>query len=642
MTAGLRLGAAVEVERSRSSTSSLTATWAVCALVAVATILVLTVNLDRPTDISDEGIRGLQLRMTAAGFRPVSEVYSSQGPLSIVLFYPAYRLLGQDLHAARLGVVLWALLALGSLGWVSFRTAGRVAAVASVVALVLSPVFFENARLAFVEVPSIAPTLVALALVFEHRVRARSWHLPASAALLAVGVLAKPAAIVAGAPIALAIIADRARFRALAVYAGTALLVIAVVVLLTGTAALWDQIVGYRLGARAARGWDLGANLALIRSELARDGYALIAIAAAGACLAARRHAAVALGWGVWFGTGAVLLLGHAPLWPKHVTYLLPPLALLAGEAAAGLTRGAVSWRGLHRSWLGVGAAAGVCTITTGYILVEAVYGVPDELRTATRFGAADVERFAADRRLIAAATAPTDYVVIDDAYLAYETGRPTPPSLVDLSWNRVLAGALTAESAMRESRRFNAVAMLVQDDHLGRLPEIVAWLDREYVLVRSTIQRRPNRFRRLYLSPSVNLSAVRTAAVDELTPIVLGDAGGVALRGYAVERRDIRAGNRVVLTLDWQALVAQPPERTFRLRLIGSNGRPAQESDWPIGDAEQHPGTWAAGRWQIQTIRVLLDTDVRPGSYRLTVAPGSDSAAIARELELGTIEIRP
>ena len=71
--------------------------------------LALTVRLTGlgdHTDLSDEGIRGVQLRLLAAGFTPVSEIYASQGPLSLWLFYPAVAIFGPDILVARLTVVV--------------------------------------------------------------------------------------------------------------------------------------------------------------------------------------------------------------------------------------------------------------------------------------------------------------------------------------------------------------------------------------------------------------------------------------------------------------------------------------------------------------------------------------------------------
>ena len=49
----------------------------------------------------DEGIRGIQLLLMSAGYRPMQEIYSSQGPLLLDLLYPWYVLFGETLGAAQ-------------------------------------------------------------------------------------------------------------------------------------------------------------------------------------------------------------------------------------------------------------------------------------------------------------------------------------------------------------------------------------------------------------------------------------------------------------------------------------------------------------------------------------------------------------
>src|SRR5688572_12575082 len=62
-------------------------------LLAVAT---RAVNLDYRAVFpeGDEGIRGVQLMLMQAGFRPLGEIYASQGPLLLDLLFPLYQLYG--------------------------------------------------------------------------------------------------------------------------------------------------------------------------------------------------------------------------------------------------------------------------------------------------------------------------------------------------------------------------------------------------------------------------------------------------------------------------------------------------------------------------------------------------------------------
>src|SRR4029079_10497650 len=123
-----------------------------------------------------------------------------------------------------------------------------------------------------------------------------------------------------------------------------------------------------------------------------------------------------------------------------------------------------------------------------------------------------DMTRYADDLEIVRSATARNDFVVVDDAYLAMLTGRLTPPFLADLSWNRILARALTADQAIAATQQFDTRVLVLQDDHLGQVQRYLTWADREYVLVKSYTQRRPVRFRRVYAQPGLDLTATRDA----------------------------------------------------------------------------------------------------------------------------------
>ena len=87
----------------------------VAALVGLAwlAVAVRLTGLADHTDLSDEGIRGVQLRLLAAGFTPVSEIYASQGPLSLWSFWPAVALFGPAIVVARATVVACSLVRSG-------------------------------------------------------------------------------------------------------------------------------------------------------------------------------------------------------------------------------------------------------------------------------------------------------------------------------------------------------------------------------------------------------------------------------------------------------------------------------------------------------------------------------------------------
>ena len=624
------------------------------------------VGLDQDTDASDEGIRGLQLRLMAAGFKPVSEIYASQGPLSLPVFYPWYVLFGGDIVAARLAVVVYAVCAVGAVYWLDRRLDGPIAGLAAAAMLAASPVFLENSRLAFVEVPSLAPALLAVAALVGYRATGRRAWLVLSAVLLAVGALAKPMAALVGGTAAVLVLVPRSDGRGwlgagradgwrravadLGLYAVVGLAVVAAVITLVGFSQVYEQLVGYRLGARAARGWDLPANWGLVRGELGREGLGFLLASLVGALLLIRRRPFEAAALLVWLVGGVALLLVYSPLWPKHVVYLLPPLALLAGSAWSAGARALLDLA--HRRRADLARLASLLAVGAYLLWLPAV--VERDRRLLERSIAADAGPYSDDLRLVAALTAPSDFIVMDDAYLALTTGRLVPPYLADLSWNRILARALTAERAIAETARFGARVLVVQDDHLGQLPRYLSWADRNYRLVKAYVQKRPTRFRRVYAARDLDLAAARAALGGGIQTPLRAELGPAALLGYSLDRREVKTGTRFALTLHWEALQSSPPEHHLLVRLRAADGRIADESVWRIGEGEQELPTWSAGQWQFQMLRVQVADDVPIGAYTLTLAldrPGgglaavrsdgvAPSAASGTELELGELRV--
>jgi hypothetical protein len=373
--------------------------------------------------------------------------------------------------------------------------------------------------------------------------------------------------------------------------------------------------VAYRLGARAVRGWDLATNARLILDQVKLNGWGVILAGLVGlvGLILDRKWLGVVIA--SWLIGALTALLAYSPLWEKHVTYLLPPLAMLAGGGLAAMVPLAAGRWNPGTLTLGFGASAALVLMA-----LSAQRIAVDDRAVMYRKAGDDYARYADDRLIVEAATRPDEFVVIDDAYLGMMTGRLTPPFLADLSWNRILARALTADQAIAETRRFDSQILILQDDHLGQIQRYLTWADREYVLVKSYVQRRPARFRRIYASPDVDLTAVRDVlrgSLDQQSDVTFGPA---ALLGYEVEPREIKAGSRLDLTLMFEALQNRPPEHALITRLHDASGEVAWEGEWKVGDASQELHTWQAGRWQAQTMRLLVD-DIEPGSYTLTIA---------------------
>jgi hypothetical protein len=172
---------------------------------------------------------------------------------------------------------------------------------------------------------------------------------------------------------------------------------------------------------------------------------------------------------------------------------------------------------------------------------------------------------------------------------------------------------------------------------------------------VKSYLERKPDRFRRVYVHPDIDLAPVRDALAAGIQTPMHAELGPVALRGYTVERRDLKPGLRFALTFHWESLVEMPPEHHLVVRFRRPDGQVEQQSTWKIGDGAQELDSWSAGRWQFQTIRLPVEDQVQPGTYLLTVAldapgggqriprnvRGASTTASGSELQLGTVTVR-
>jgi len=441
---------------------------------------------------------------------------------------------------------------------------------------------------------------------------------------------------------------SRTRLVDLALFSLTGAVICALVVLAVGPSTLYEQVVAYRLGARAVRGWDLMSNARLIAEQLRLNGSGVLLAALVGLVAAVLDRRPLPVAVAAWLVGTFAALLAYSPLWEKHVTYLMPPLAILGGIGLAALVPL------LFRRWSPRTLALGLPVVAALALTVaDAPTLAAADRAVMHRHAGDDFGRYADDLLIVQSATAPDDFVVVDDAYLAMLTGRLTPPLLADLSWNRILARALTADQAIAETRRFDSRILVLQDDHLGQVQRYLTWADREYVLVKSYAQRRPARFRRVYAAPGLDLAPVKVALRGSLAQPTEVTIGPAALLGYELERREIKPGSRVDLTLMLEALQNRPPEHALVVKLRDASGSAAWESEWKVGDGSQEFQTWGAGRWQAQTLRLLIE-DVPEGAYTLTIAlqrPNGNAAPVSvtsgakvwrtgDEVDLGRVQV--
>ena len=612
-------------------------------------------NIGSYSGKADEGTRAEQLLLMAAGFRPVKDVFASQGPLSLDVFYPFFLLLDRTLAGARLAVVFYSLFELLAVFWLGRLVGGRVGGWAAALLLLASPTFLKNSRLALVEVPAILPATLALATALAYGRDGRRRWLVASAVALAIALSIKPMVLAVVPAVGLALLLRpgarlSALVRGFGLYAAVSGGLMALIVVLVGPIELYDQLVRYRVGSRGAEGWSLAANWTMLWGELRWDQPAFFALAVltGGVLLSARpRQGLPLVAWAVLsFG----LLLTYSPLGTKHAVLQIPPTAALAG---AGL---GVAWalvRARPRAPLPRLTAG-----ATGLALLAYVVALPTVVardRQAMSEGDLGVEvPYHQESALIRALTTPTDYILVDDAYLAFLNGRLMPPKLVDTSIFRIRSGALSGDEVVAQARTFDVRLMLLVSDNLRELRSFRDWADAQFATVK--IDERSNRKdRALYLRRDADLDTARAAIRSVLPGLVPldGELGGqVRVRSYALDDADVRAGGTVALTVEWEASAPIAVDWRQVTFLRNRDGQVVEQTERSLGGGSGGTSTWEPGRWVFRTAGLTVPPRTPPGEYtvgvglydskaRTMASVTAGAGAGGEEVRLGTIRVR-
>ena len=646
-------------------------------------------NIGSYSGKADEGTRAEQLLLMAAGYRPVRDVFASQGPLSLDVFYPFFALGGETLAGARLAVVVYSVLALLAVWWIGRFVGGPVGGWAAALLLLASPTYLENSKLALVEVPAVLPAAVALAMALAYQRDGRRSWLVASAVALALAVAIKPMIVAVVPAVALALLLRERTdlppgtdlsplaplpFRGgglggrgldLLLFAAVAAGLLVLIVLLVGPSELYDQMVRYRLGSRQAEGWSLAENWTILWGELRSEGWAFSGLAAVSAVLLLLVSPRTGLPLATWVAATWGLLLVYSPLADKHAAIVPPPTAALAGAGlglawrllSGGAGRGAPSEQSATLAFrigpLVPRLAAGACAA----LLLAHLWAAPAVLaRTVRAAGVGDVGEapYREESALVQALTTPAEYILVDDAYLAFLNRRLVPPKLVDTSIYRIRSGALSGSDVVAQAEAFDVRLLMLVSDNLRDLRRFREWADERFVVAR--IAERPNRKdRALYLRHDVPLADARSAIrqlTPDMQPIGAELEGQVRLAGFALDRQDVRAGGSLGLTVEWEALAPSTVDWRPVTYLRDRDGKVVDQTERSLGGGSGGTTTWEPGRWVFRGSTLTVPPRTPPGDYTLglglydsrarrmaAVTSGPDAGG--EEVRLGTVRVR-
>jgi hypothetical protein len=611
-------------------------------------------NLEAFAGKFDEGIRGTQLMLMAAGYRPFREIFASQGPLSLDIFYPTYMLFGQTMGAARLAPALFSVVGIVVAAWAARYAGGLVAGAGAGLLLTISPIFLKNSRLALVEVPALVPAMAAVGCALAYgRGGDRRW-LAGAGVLMAVSLAIKPMAAPALAPIGLAILLrgpgrPKEWLTGGLLFGGMLVAVLALIVLAVGPTGVYDQMIRFRMASRAVEGWSMKENWAAISGEMADEQLVLPVLAGVAGLLLLLTRWRLGVPLVAWAVASLGLLLVYSPLQFKHAVILLPPLTILIGVGAGGAWQLWESRRaGARLLWI----------IPVAVLLLGAWYAVslPRILDLDRRLVAGmpetRPESFDDEIRLLGSLTAPSEFVIVDEPSVAFGSRRLVPPNLVDTSMVRIRSRSLDADDVIAAAQQSDVRALFLFSDGLRSLKPFSTWVDDEYVTVKIN-ERRNGKDRAIYLRKDTDLDSARAQlehTLDRPSDATFG--GQMRLLGYATERGEARPGGSLTVTLAWQALTAPGVDYSVVTVLKDRNGQPVEQNQRGLGGGGEGTSAWEAGRWVFRTSTLGLKDRLPPGEYTLAVGlydskarklVAVDGAASADDtVSLGPIQVRP
>ncbi len=577
-------------------------------------------NIDAYTGKFDEGIRTAQLMLMSHGFRPVRDIFASQGPLSLDIFFPFWELSGGTLGGARLGVVIYSLVAILLAGAIARNIGGTVAGVATAVVLAISPTFLKNSRLALVEIPALVPALGALIVILHGRKRHSTLAAGAGAVLLATALMVKPMVAPVLAPFAALLMLRRIEPKRwvsdllIAGIAGAAML--SIIALAFGPERLFDQVVRYRQGSVAVEKWSFGENWRLIADELVNEQIGFFALAGLGLLALLRWRPDFAIAALLWIGASFWLLITYVPLQIKHDTILLPPLCIVAGAGLGVLIQQVREAQGRALST----ALAAIVVIVVGAYVVGTPSILAKNRQTINVAGEGRADLYPDETDLIQAITRPNGFMITDDPFIAYSSDRLVPPLLVDTSYYRIRSGSLSPQDVIDAATTFDVKTLFLFTDGLRELRRFADYVDENYQVV-STQERRNGKDRSIYLRRDADLPAARSWLEQRLDDKVsVSFANQLRLNGYALDRREIRPGGSLELTLAWEAVGVAPVDYRIVTILRGPDGQPVEQSERSLSGGGAGTSRWDIGRWIYRTTTLDIRRARQPGDYTLAV----------------------
>lgn len=581
------------------------------ALAIVASIGWRTTNLSAFSISNDEGAYLMWSWLVHSGHPLYSETVSVSAPLFITLLNWAFDLAGVSLVTGRVLVLGFLGVALLSLIWIGELLNHRLAGLVAALIFSLAPLSFALSRMTMGEIPAVALATLSLALALAHSRHSGWGWLVLSGLTLSLSLLVKALNPLLVLPLLWLVVArpggrpesQPKGLRALAVWGLAGLLPVFIYLLVYDPGAMYDQAIAFRFELRGVFPWHLADNVVQL-SDFVRQHWGIVGLAVSGIILLiqqARWETLIPVG--LWLGSALLTVVIHSPLFLHHTVILLPPLALLAGLAAAETVtllqerRWALSTLGL------VGGMA--------FLLA-----LPAALQANQTVLAASFGREAEAIAFLEEITRPTDNVISDNLLLPFMAGRQSPPPLGDLAQVAIDTGRQTSQRLIAISEIYPVEAVANWALRLPYLDEYMDWVENNYL-----VQRVWDGHHIIYFGRRVPASQVPNR-VD----VRVGDS--VELLGYDIHSRQEATGGAqrrtedrpkaLEVSLYWRADRPVREDYTVFVQLLGPEGWLVTQHDGQPLHGYMPTSDWSPGDVIPDRHLVPMPSDLPPGSYRL------------------------
>ena len=450
---------------------------------------------------TDEGLNLMRSMLVELGHPLYSEVSSDQPPLFTLILALLFRVVGFEVNASRMVVLLFSTILVWAGAQFLQLTWGKLAAILFLPLIVLTPRYLDLSVSVMIGIPSIALAMVAMLFVaLWHRKKNNVW-LVLSGFMLAISVLIKfftgflAPLFLTGITIAAYLDADKKFswrvFRPALIwsvcFAGLAALL---VLILVGPRNLWLIIYPHMMAPSNEylqfQSYDMNALLQV--------AVPILILGFLGAFITIYKRNWLGLYPVAWAAAAYVLFNTYTPVWYHHQLMITIPVALLAaaaiGESIHSLAR-VRAFSDLVRPQSLLGAGILIVFIWT------AVYYAPTldrQLMDKPRIYDFNIRATRGKLKILQARNDyedQTTWILTDMPIYAFRVQRPVPPNLATFSEKRLFTGSLTEEDIMSAMRDYRPEQVMIARFNIPVLEEYV---QENYTLVEA------EEFFRLYI----------------------------------------------------------------------------------------------------------------------------------------------